>query len=734
MNAALLKKYTFFWFIFTAGALCALVLPVGNKAAAVLTLAYFLGLGWLAGEKLFPGEPRAWQCFLGTLVLFAGLTVVAGLAYFFYRLNIWSMAATLILTPAGILLAPHKKKGDAKPTAHLLSSEDKGSLLWHKRRRWLVTAAAGAAMAVVIVILAGYGYDLLRAAATDMSMRSPWDVVPRMFFIVFFLAVLGCFALAYSGFIGEAALLPAAILALLAVSVSTIVYSVGFGFDPFIHRATETVIQRLGEIHPKPFYYVGQYAAVVLLAGLLKNAAAVIDPYVVPVAFALTVPVAGWSLKRAFGWPAWVAAAASMILLLLPLSPFIGTTPQGLADVLALLTFFISLPAMTEGTPPRPVLLLLAVMTAIIHPLAGIPLFIFLGILFYLAAGKRKHGGLGYWLTLVELVVAGSVAMPLVFLINARLSGAGVTLDGALLRAPADLLEELRGVDEVISRQFNAVFDFVYAWRAVRETVIAAAGLLGIVMLYRRTKTALAFGVGFLIFMINYALLKTLVRFPFLIEYERSNYADRLYDLALLLLAPAAAYAFGRLLLRAKNSFPALKIGIAVLVAILATSSLYLAYPRRDKYESSRGWSTGAADVKAVRLIDADANGAPYVTLANQSVSAAAVRELGFGHYYRSLDQTDPGEEIFFYPIPTGGPLYALFLELSDANGATAPALKAMDLTGTDTVYFVITNYWWHAQKIISAAKRQADAWWSVDDKDFVFKYTRQGILKNKAK
>jgi hypothetical protein len=732
MNASLLKKYTFFWFIFTAGALCTLVLPVGNKAAAVLTLAYFLGLGWLIGDKLFPGEAHAWQGFLGTLILSASLTVVAGLAYFFYKLNVLSMAVTLILTPAGILLAPIKKVGEVEPVL-MGFAEEKMVLPWHKRYRWVVTAAIGAAMAAVVVILAGYGYDLLKAAATDMSMRSPWDVVPRMFFLVFFLAVLGCFAVAYSGLIGEAALLPATVLALLAVSVSTVIYSVGFGFDPFIHQATETVIQKMGEIQPKPFYYIGQYAIVVLLSSLLKNAAAAIDPYVVSVAFALVVPVAGWSLKKAFNWPAWVATAASMTLLLLPLSPFIDTTPQGLADILALMTFFISLPAMTEGTPPRPVLLLLAATAAIIHPLAGIPLFIFLGILFFLSSKKRKGGGLGYWLTLIELAVAGSVAVPLVFLINARLSGAGVTLDGALLRAPAGILEELRGVDGVVSRQFNAVFDFVYSWRAVREIVIAIAGLLGIAMLYRRTKTALAFGVGFLVFMVNYALLKTLVRFPFLIEYERSNYADRLFDLALLLLAPAAAYAFGRLLLRAKNSFPALKIGIAVLIAVLATSSLYLAYPRRDKYESSRGWSTSAADVKAVRLIADDANDTPYVTLANQSVSAAAIRELGFEHYYRSLDPTNPGEEIFFYPIPTGGPLYALFLEMSDANGATAPALKAMDLTGTDTAYFIITNYWWHAQKIISAAKRQADAWWSVDDKDFVFKYTRQGILKTKA-
>jgi hypothetical protein len=730
MKATLLKKYTIFWLIFTAGALSALVFPVGNIAAAAMTAAYFLGLGWLIGGRAFPGEHPAWRCLLGALVLFAGLTVFAGLSYFFYKLNVWSMASVVALTPAALLVGLSFGKKD-RQTASAAENEPRPKRNW---LRWLAEAAAGLVMAGIVIFLIVNGHVLLRQAATDMSMRSPWDVVPRMFFIVFFLAALGCFALAYSGALGDLAILPAALLAALAVSVATVVYSVGFGFDPFIHRATETVIQRLGEIHPKPFYYVGQYAAVVLLAGLLKNAAAAIDPYIMPVAFAMIVPVAAWSLKRAFGWPAWASASSAMVLLLLPLSPFISTTPQGLADALALMTFFLSLPAVAEKTPPRTVLLLLAAAAAIIHPLAGIPLFIYLGILFFLSARQGKGGRLGRWLVLLELVAAGSVAMPLVFLINSRLSGAGVTLDGALLRAPADLLTELRSADEVVSRQFNAAFDFVYSWRAVREAVLAAAGLLGMVMLYRKTKAAMALGVGFLVFIINYVLLKTLVRFPFLIAYERSNYADRIFDLALFLLAPAAAYAFGRMLLRAKNSFPALKVGIAVLVAALAVSSLYLAYPRRDKYESSRGWSTSAADVKAVRLIDEDAKDAPYVTLANQSVSAAAVRELGFKKYFRSLDPAGDSEEIFFYPIPTGGPLYAMFLEINESDGATAAAIKAMDATGVETVYFVVTNYWWHAQKVISAAKRQADAWWNVDDKDFVFKYTRQGILKQKTK
>jgi len=720
MGPPALKKYTFFTFIFTAAALVALFLPEGNAAGPALALAYFLGNGQLIGSRILPRESRVWRCFWGTLTFAAAVITAASLAYYFYRLDLLATAVVLILTPAVFALIPAESGLLDDLMARLRSAiAPDRTPLHRKAAAWL----AGLALLTITALLVFYGFDLLTGAAGDNAMRSPWDSVPRMFFVVFFLTVLSAFITASSGLIGELALLPIVGLALLATGVAAAVYSVGFGFDPFIHQATEAVIYKLGAIQPKPFYYIGQYATVVVLARMFKTGVAAIDAALVPAAFALTVPAAFWSLKRSFSWSSRDAAAASLALLLLPLSPFIATTPQGFADALALVTFFLALPACSEERIlPRPVLVLLAVTVTLIHPLAGIPLLIFTGILLFLTAYERR-GGVGRWLILLQLALAGCIALPLAFMVNAKFSGAGVTVSETLLRTPGDLLEELSG-SGIVSRQFNAAFDFVYFWRAVREAVLAAAGLVGLVLLSRRLKGALAYGISFLIFIVNYILLRSVVSFPFLIEYERSNYADRIFDLALFLLTPAAVYAFGRLIGRVRRSFPALRIGLAVLIAVLATSSLYLAYPRRDKYESSRGWSTSAADIKTVRSVAADAGSAPYVVLANQAVSAGAVRELGFRAYFPSLDADRPGD-IYFYPIPTGGPLYADFLEMNSALGSPAVARRAMDLTGVDTVYFVVTNYWWHAQKIISSAKKLADGWWTVDDTDYVFKYVR---------
>jgi hypothetical protein len=62
---------------------------------------------------------------------------------------------------------------------------------------------------------------------------------------------------------------------------------------------------------------------------------------------------------------------------------------------------------------------------------------------------------------------------------------------------------------------------------------------------------------------------------------------------------------------------------------------------------------------------------------------------------------------------------------MNAAYGAAEVAEETMALTGTDTVYFVVNNYWWQAQRIIVGGRREADEWWSVDDMVWVFKYKK---------
>ncbi len=721
MRLRTLRQYTVFPLILTAVGLAALTLPAAAPVRAAAALVWLLGSGTLLGGAMLPAERAPWRAFFGSLAFACATIVTASVAYLLG--NLGPAMTGLVVAAMPWLAAAAAKFMERLPPFSMGAAEERPPR--ETGLRPLLRATFGALACVAALLLIAYGWSILAAAATGAAIRSPWDVVPRMFFIVFCTTATLAFAAAFGKLAPRLALAPIAGLLVLATGVAAAVYKVGFGFDPFIHQATEKMIFAAGSVDPKPLYYIGQYGAVTVTARLLGGHVVAIDQALVPLALALVVPCAYWSMRKAFGWSAAAAAASTATLLLLPLSSFAATTPQGFADALFLMTAFLALPAVANGGFPRRGILLLALAVAAIHPLAGVPLLMFVMMLFALTTYERARGakGVGRRLVLVQLALLGAVALPAVFVLNSVLSGANVTVDTGTIRSASAVLEELH-VPQVATRQFSAAYDFTYSWKAIRSFAILAAAVAGIWLFQRRAKGGLAYLVGAFMLLSNFILLKSVIRFPFLIAYERSNYADRIFELTLFLMLPVAAYAFGSALSRVRRAYPALKVGVILLVAATATASLYLAYPRRDRYESSRGWSTSASDVDAVRLVDKDAGGSTFVALANQSTSAAAVKEFGFKRYFASRDPKHPGP-VFYYPIPTGDRLYQLYLDMNASRGSRGDALKAMDLAGVDTAYFAVSFYWWDAQRIVVSAKRQADKWWSVDDKVWVFKYVR---------
>jgi hypothetical protein len=724
------QQHILFFAIFTAAGVLAMLLPIALSMRVFLTVIYFLGNGLLIGQLAMPWEKRIWQMLLGFLLQTAMLMILGSAVYLFFNLKPMAVLTVILLTPlvAQILaLFVHrltKKQPFAVPVINPTNPQ--------KKRRYL-SAVMGLVFAIGLIILIWFEFEILATASTELSIRSPWDEVPRLFFIIFFLITLLCLSLTIGRLVEKAILLPAMGLSLLATTVAVTVYSIGFGFDSFIHQATESHIFAYGEMTPKPFYYLGQYALVTVLARLVGGHVVTIDAWLVPTAFSLVLPLAYWSLRRSFNWSSSICAAACLPLLALPLASFIVTTPQGLANILLLLTSFVLLASAISTVVPKwiPVLLALATVTA--HPLAGAPLFIFVLMIIYLDAsrGLRRLPEIR-WTFFIKLTILAGIALPLMFIINSRFSGAEVILDQETIRTLVAIIEELKN-PELQTRRFSSTLDLVYFWRTTRTVSWATMGLAGLLLLWlmgrrivneRQRETSIAFAAGALAFLANYILLRIWIRFPFLIEYERTNYADRLAELTLFILAPLALYTFGRLLQHLRtNWFPMLNTGLILLLAAIITANIYLAYPRRDKYESSRGWSTGNSDLKTVSAIDEDANN-NYVVLANQSVAAAAIHQLGFKKYFVKEDG-QRSEPIFFYPIPTGGPLYQIFLEANDNYGTREAIKPAFDLTSAETVYYVVNHYWWQAQQIIIKAKHEADTWWSIDDKIWVFKYQK---------
>ena len=153
---------------------------------------------------------------------------------------------------------------------------------------------------------------------------------------------------------------------------------------------------------------------------------------------------------------------------------------------------------------------------------------------------------------------------------------------------------------------------------------------------------------------------------------------------------------------------------LILLTTLISVISLYISYPHVDAFEKNRGYSVSEYDLKAVKYIQEDSNNQEYVVLANQSTSAASLQEFGFKKYYNNL---------FYYPIPTSSPLYEIYLKMVYDQPKEEYIQQARDLTGVDTIYFVINDYWLDSKKRIEQAKVIANNVESIDDRIWVFKF-----------
>lgn len=465
------------------------------------------------------------------------------------------------------------------------------------------------------------------------------------------------------------------------VSVATIVYSTGYGFDPFIHQAAEKYILAHDLLLPRTPYYNGQYALVVLLARATGWSVHLIDIWLLPALAALGVAGSAVYAARAQGKSAGYFAMA--LLALFPLAPFINTTPFGLACLYAVLAAILGL-----AVPKNPRLLLaiwlFALASAFTHPIAGVPALVLAVILQF----KKP-------LLKILAAVGGALALPALFAISS--GGLHFNWDGwHQISLPIEL---------PISR-FRSLGDIIYALGAVAVIAI-------IVGVCRKLDYFIAAGSA----TVAGIAIAICIDFSYLPAYEQGGYPGRLLVVALLIAAPAAAWALAEILRRGQKA-PLLKLGGIAVVATLFVGGIYLAYPREDAYVISKGWNTSDSDIASVKAIAASAGNEPYIVLASQTVSAAALNEFGFFKYYPT-----PAGEIFAYPVPTGGALYPYYLKMVYDEPSGEYAKQAMELAGVKRAYLVVNTYWTGSDHIIARAKSTSRKWFAVNEADYIFEY-----------
>lgn len=675
-----------------------------------ILFAAFLFLGaTVIGKRAAPQEHPSLQRWLGAWILLSLLIVEGAVAYYLvpFTETLASVLVVLSILPCLLLSEPRLH------TWHLWATRAHDAIRAqaHKvpRRTWL-------ALALVLFFLY-VAFDLLRTHPTTDPVRSLWLVVPPAVFLAFGVAFLLLAAFLLRG--RERALaLPLTCLTLgLCLFIPALVFPLGYGFDPFIHRATVSYIADHGTITPKPPYYAGQYGLELILNLGFGLPVGFIDILLVPLLAALFLPWAWYSAAEHLLSDKRLATGSLILLFLLPWSAFAVTTPQALGNLWTFLLVLAAIPYLARAEHPRPLALLLPTLAILAtHPIAGLPALLLL--ILVLSEPARTNINMAqkasalYWVT----AFLGGISLPLAFALNRWHAGGGLGLDLSGL-APLHLWQALH-LDLFLQNRFNPVLDFVYLFGENATLILLLAALFGAFRARRLEFFALrAVLVGAACIGINYLLLATAVDFSFLISYERENYAERLIPLLLFVVSPFLILSFGALLARIRTSPLTLRVAFVVLFAALITGNVYLAFPRHDGYTVGRGFNTGASDVAAVTRIHEDAGTDAYLVLANQSVSAAALSTLGFFRYY--------GDQ-FAYPVPTGNPLYTRFLTMNTSPSRTT-ALEAAALAEASCnsakncqkakiahVYYVVNGYWWQAERLRETAKTNADAWWAL--------------------
>lgn len=348
------------------------------------------------------------------------------------------------------------------------------------------------------------------------------------------------------------------------------------------------------------------------------------------------------------------------------------------------------------------------------HPLVGIPTAGLVLLATADAAQKKSRvllNGLG---TLVILL-----GVPAAFLLNAARGG---TIP-VWTHAPFAVLRSLVDAWPHFAPTGELPLDLPYLWRAVLPVLLVGAAWIAWRTANEKHHAALKpLAIAATLLLPAYALLG-LFRFPEAGDVGAAvfPFRARLLELAAVFLLPAvsiglvAAYEKLARLPAGQAGAPLARLTASGVLAATLVAAVYISYPRLDRIEPSKGYAVSASTVAAVQWIARACHG-PYVVLGNQTVAAAAIRELGFVSF--------PGIP-FAYANESGAPeLNAFFLKMNNAP-TRATAVEAMDANGVNELFFVVNDFWKNSSRIAEAATREADDVIEVDESVTIFVYRR---------
>ena len=628
------------------------------------------------------------------IILISLYSIYATITYYIYSLNNFGFLTSITLTILTYIILENKlnlnNPNINSQTTSLISKITPKKPLLH----------------VVFFTFVTFCVFILFDFRTTNSIVTPWNILPSYFIIIFACTSLITIILNQK----KHHLASLSIFSFISFSIALITYKIGYGFDPFIHQAALKSIINFGIIEPKSPYYIGEYALEILTYKLTPLSISTINKLIVPSLASILIPVC---LRNSLTNLKFKNKAILILcFLILPFNYLILTTPQSLAYIFTICTICYGINFSTnKNSKDLIIMTLLSISSLTIHPIAGIPalLFTFTLLANYKIKKLRK--------TLITIYYSLlTFSIPVLFHF----------LSTTLNTAPENNL----AISNIFHLTTHPIFpykediflNFSYLWHNNIRIIVLALALSG---LYISKRNNLKITPHFFLFsaglFISFLISSTL-NFDFLINYERDNYTNRLLLISCFFLIPYIATTFNFLVIKSNKQNTFVKTTLTILLSLIITTSLYLSYPRKDNYFNSRGYSTSQLDIEAVNWINHDANQKKYIVLANQQVSAASLKQFGFKTYHKSKTN----EPIFYYPIPTGGPLYQYYLDMVYKKPSHETVNKAMELAGVNTAYFVLNKYWWAFDKIKNEAIINSSSHKILGNHDiYIFKYKK---------
>lgn len=534
------------------------------------------------------------------------------------------------------------------------------------------------ASAVLAGLLALAWFYLLTHISADW-VSGPWQLISTrgtlLFFGIWFFAGVLIFAEKISAWLVAA-------FTFTLLSINSILFPLGYGFDIFVHDATIKEWLAYGSVAPRTILYNGFHGIIAALSQITHASPLSLITWTTPATIALLLALLYTRARR--------HKLGGILLLtffaLLP-SLWTTTTPQAFGHIVLaalILEYWIS-SLDSETFNFGAVRWLIAVSIATIHPLSGIPALLFAAW----ATVENRAPERARTILRVLLAICAVLAPAAIIAI-----GAHGQIDWTLFSAST--------IKNLIASPPDAFQPFVltrlaYAWHVGAPLVLFIFALLGL----RSNKTARSYFYLGLAFILASILLAT-VRVTNIIGYEQFEFARRILLVANILFLPAAILAI-------KNCATRAKIITAIALIILASAGWYTAFAPWNSVQRTKAINVSPADAKIIFSIDSSAGEYPYIVLADQVTSAAALHAFGFS------GRTLPDRDYFFYPIPTGGILYTNYFLPAMYDGITRELLtNAAREASVHDIYIVLKPYWEPTDAQINALKTNTADWWSV--------------------